>query len=282
MESQHPPAKPLTLTQWMIVSVAALGFAFDIYELLMMPLIAGPALAELLKVPPGDPHITKWIGYIFWGSAFVGGGFGLIGGYLTDRYGRRRVLLWSILIYAFSALAAGFATSPGMLLFLRCTTFMGVCVEFVAAVAWLAELFPNPRQREQVLGYTQAFSSIGGLLVTAVAALIVKYAAGSAGHLRRACSLALHADVRRVSGVAVDLYSPVPARVAGVATEGSCRDAQTAKLCRVVRAEIAAHHDRHDDPVCLRLCARRSAPCSSRRRRSFRVAWSRQGAGESR
>jgi hypothetical protein len=43
--------------------------------------------------------------------------------------------------------------------------FIGVCVEFVAAVAWLAELFPEPRQREKVLGYTQAFSSIGGLLV---------------------------------------------------------------------------------------------------------------------
>ena len=43
--------------------------------------------------------------------------------------------------------------------------FIGVCVEFVAAVAWLAELFPDPKQREKVLGYTQAFSSIGGLLV---------------------------------------------------------------------------------------------------------------------
>ena len=52
-----------------------------------------------------------------------------------------------------------------MLLFLRCTTFIGVCVEFVAAVAWLAELFPEPKQREKVLGYTQAFSSVGGLLV---------------------------------------------------------------------------------------------------------------------
>jgi hypothetical protein len=38
-------------------------------------------------------------------------------------------------------------------------------VEFVAAVAWLAELFPNPLQRERMLGYTQAFSSVGGLLV---------------------------------------------------------------------------------------------------------------------
>ena len=52
-----------------------------------------------------------------------------------------------------------------MLLVLRCFVFVGVCVEFVAAVAWLAELFPEPKQREKVLGYTQAFSSLGGLLV---------------------------------------------------------------------------------------------------------------------
>src|SRR6185436_17078580 len=64
-------------------------------------------------------------------------------------------------------LAAGFATTPEMLLLLRCTTFIGVCVEFVAAVAWVAELFPNPKQREAALGYTQAFSSLGGVMVTA-------------------------------------------------------------------------------------------------------------------
>ncbi len=63
-----------------------------------------------------------------------------------------------------------------MLLFFRCTTFIGVCVEFVAAVAWLAELFPEPKQREAVLGYTQAFSSIGGLLVTGANYLAIHYA----------------------------------------------------------------------------------------------------------
>src|SRR5439155_26217290 len=73
---------------------------------------------------------------------------------------------WSILLYAVSAVASGLATSAMMLLVFRCTTFIGVCVEFVAAVAWLAELFPNPHQRESVLGYTQAFSSLGGLLAT--------------------------------------------------------------------------------------------------------------------
>ena len=86
------------------------------------------------------------------------------------------MLVWSILLYAFSALAAGFAPSVGWLLFFRCTTFVGVCVEFVAAVAWLAELFPDPRRRESVLGWTQAFSSVGGLMVTGAYFLAVHFA----------------------------------------------------------------------------------------------------------
>ena len=85
------------------------------------------------------------------------------------------MLVYSILLYAFSALAAGFSTSVGWLLFWRCCTFIGVCVEFVAAVAWLAELFPNPKQREKVIGYTQAFGSFGGFMVTVAYGLAVTY-----------------------------------------------------------------------------------------------------------
>ena len=180
------PASPstsprLSLVQWLIVIVACIGFAFDSYTLLMMPLIAGPGLAELLHVDAttreGAQQVFHWFGWISWASALSGGVFGLLGGYLTDRFGRRRVLVWSILIYAFSALASGWSTSAWMLLVLRCTTFIGVCVEFVAAIAWLAELFPHPTQREAILGWTQAFSSVGGLLVTGVFFLANRYAA---------------------------------------------------------------------------------------------------------
>ena len=85
------------------------------------------------------------------------------------------MLVWSILLYGFSAMAAGFAPSVQWLLFWRCCTFVGVCVEFVAAVAWLSELFPDPKQRERVVGYTQAFASVGGLLVTGTYFLVVTY-----------------------------------------------------------------------------------------------------------
>jgi MFS family permease len=174
----------LTLTAWLVCAIAAIGFAFDIYELLMLPLVIKPALAALGGVTPegtpllvpGSPEYTKWARALFFVPAIAGGIFGLLGGYLTDILGRRRVLTYSILLYAFSALAAGFATSLPMLLFFRCLVFIGVCVEFVAAVAWLAELFPDPHRRERVLGWTQAFSSLGGLLVGAANVLAARYA----------------------------------------------------------------------------------------------------------
>jgi MFS family permease len=109
-----------------------------------------------------------WVSLLFYLPAMLGGVFGLLGGYLTDRVGRRRMLTFSILLYALAAFASGFSTTPGMLLFFRCLTFIGVCLEFVAAIAWLAELFTDPHRRERVLGYTQAFGSAGGFLVAVV------------------------------------------------------------------------------------------------------------------
>jgi len=174
----------LTMTGWLVCAIAAIGFAFDIYELLMLPRIIKPALAALggmspegvPNLVPGSPAYANWARTLFFVPAIAGGIFGLLGGYLTDLLGRRFVLTFSILLYAFSALAAGFATSLPMLLVCRCLVFIGVCVEFVAAVAWLAELFPDHVQREKALGWTQAFSSFGGLLVGVANVLAAQYA----------------------------------------------------------------------------------------------------------
>src|SRR3989337_278825 len=141
------PGTRLTPIQWLICGIAAIGFAFDIYEILMLPLIVRPALLELTGAVPGSPEFQARVGQLFYYPAFAGGIFGLLGGYLTDLFGRRRVLTFSIMIYAVSAFASGFATSFEMLLVLRCFVFVGVCVEFVAAVAWLAELFPALARR---------------------------------------------------------------------------------------------------------------------------------------
>jgi MFS family permease len=189
------PTASLTRTQWLICVIASIGFAFDIYELLMLPLIIKPAIAalsaplveEMVKGGmgrpeamaswlPGGENYVHWARMLFFVPAIAGGVFGLLGGYLTDLLGRRRVLTFSILLYAFAAFAAGYSTSLPQLLFFRCLVFIGVCVEFVAAVAWLAEIFKDAQQREKVLGYTQAFSSLGGIMVAGANILAAKLA----------------------------------------------------------------------------------------------------------
>ncbi len=167
----------LSAIQWLVCVIAAIGFTFDTYELLMLPLVIEPGLTSV-GVPKTiasaaggvmvNPEFKYWGTLLFFLPALLGGVFGLLGGYLTDRLGRRRMLTFSILLYAISAFASGFSTTPSMFLFFRCTTFIGVCLEFVAATAWLAELFSEPKRRERVLGYTQAFGSAGGLLVAVI------------------------------------------------------------------------------------------------------------------
>jgi len=159
-----------------IIAIAAIGFLFDTYELLMLPLIVRPALVDLHAAPPDSAAFNTWVGVIFYVPAIAGGLFGMFGGYLTDVLGRRRVLVWSILIYAVSACGAALATNVWTLLLFRCATFAGVCVEFVAAVAWLAELYADAEQRERVIGWTQAAASLGGLLVSGTYYAIVSIA----------------------------------------------------------------------------------------------------------
>ena len=65
---------------------------------------------------------------------------GLLGGLLIDRLGRKTVMVGSILMYSLSPVAAAYSMELWQLVVFRCTTFIGVCVEMVAAVTWLGPL----------------------------------------------------------------------------------------------------------------------------------------------
>ena len=165
----------MTPLQWLICTVAAIGFAFDTFELLVLTLIVRPALTELLPRDVSQAVFNHWVGIFFYVPAIAGGVFGLLGGYLIDLLGRRRILLWSIFLFGVCTFATAYVNSPMQFLIFRCGTFVGVSVEFVAATAWLAELFPEREQREAVIGYTQGFASTGGLLVSGAYYLAVTF-----------------------------------------------------------------------------------------------------------
>ena len=99
-------ATKLTPVQWLVCAVACLGFAFDLYETLMMALIVRPAVTDLGHLRPGAPAFNLWVGLLFYIPNVLAGVFGLLGGYFTDLFGRKRILVWSILLYSVSACAA--------------------------------------------------------------------------------------------------------------------------------------------------------------------------------
>ena len=166
------------------------------------------------------------------------------------------MLTWSILLYAFSSVASGFSTSVWMLFVFRCTTFIGVCVEFVAAVAWVAELFADPKQREAVLGFTQAFASVGGLLVTSAYALSNRLA----GELPSWASIYGEQTAWRyalISGIIPALpliiirpFLPESPSWRAKKVEGKLK---RPSIARIVPRIVPPDDDRHDGPVCLRV-----------------------------
>src|SRR5436190_23559569 len=136
-----------TRTQWLIIIVASIGFLFDTYILLMTPLVGPPAIAEFLKVPVSDPQVSAWMGKLLWMSALSGGIFGLLGGWLIDKFGRKTVMAAGIFLYSFSPVAGAYCNSLELFVAFRCASFIGVCVEFVAAITWLAEVFEDCKVR---------------------------------------------------------------------------------------------------------------------------------------
>ena len=167
---------PLTRTQWLILFTAGVGFAFDMYEMVVQAIVLRPVLMELGPYQPGTAEFNSWAGIILFLPTVLGGLGALVGGYLADRFGRQRVLVWSIVLYATSALLAGLSTSITELIFWRCITVAGACVEFVAAIAWLTELFPEARRREAMLGFAQVCATVGNFMIAGVYYVAVTWA----------------------------------------------------------------------------------------------------------
>jgi len=156
---------PLAGKTWLIFIAAGIGFAFDMYEVVIQATIVGPLLVELGPYQPGTATYNFWRGMFLFLPSVVGGITALAGGYLTDLVGRQRVLVWSIVLYAFAACMSGFADSLFEVMFWRCITVAGACVEFVAAIAWLTELYAEPRRREAMLGFAQVCATVGNFMI---------------------------------------------------------------------------------------------------------------------
>ncbi|MFE2479485.1 MFS transporter [Streptomyces sp. NPDC059389] len=115
------------------------------------------------------PQIRAGVGLSDGGTTWVVNSYGLAfgalllaGGRVADLLGRRRVLLAGLALFALASLAAGLATSSGVLIAARAVQGAGAAAIAPAALALAMGLFPSGAGRGRALGVWGAVSGAGG------------------------------------------------------------------------------------------------------------------------
>ena len=155
----------ITRYQWLILIIACLGWIFDVYEGQIFNLTRGDMLNDLLASDYTDVaarkiQVDKWGDWFL--AAFLLGGTagGLLFGSLADRYGRRPIMIATILTYsAFTGLTY-FVTDLWQVAGLRFFVAMGVGGEWAVAASLVAEVFPK-HARTHASGIFHASSVVG-------------------------------------------------------------------------------------------------------------------------
>ena len=165
----------ITKYQWLILAIACAGWIFDVYEGQIFNITRGDMLNDLLSGIEDEvakkAAIDKWGDWFL--AAFLLGGTagGLLFGSLADRYGRRPIMIATILTYSVFAGLTYFATELWQVATLRFFVAMGVGGEWAVAAALVAEVFPK-HARTHASGIFHA-SSVVGTWMAAIAGIAV-------------------------------------------------------------------------------------------------------------
>ncbi|SFI79718.1 MFS transporter [Planctomicrobium piriforme] len=156
-------SKPMSNSgKWAALGAAILGWMFDGFEMGLFPLVADPALRDLLQTQDSG-ETGKWIGIITAGFLVGAATGGVLFGWLGDRIGRVRAMALSILTYALFSGLCGFANSATTLLIFRVLASLGMGGEWSLGVSLVMELWPN-KSRGWLAGVIGAASNVGFIL----------------------------------------------------------------------------------------------------------------------
>lgn len=157
--------------EWLVLVIASVGWIFDAFEGQIFTITRGDMLAEVLRAPKDSPAVAQQGDNLF--AVFLIGGAlgGILFGTLADRWGRRPVLVLTILFYSVFAGATYFVTALWQVALLRFLVATGVGGEWAVAAALVAEVFPATA-RTHASGIFHASSSLGTVLSPAVGLIV--------------------------------------------------------------------------------------------------------------
>jgi MFS family permease len=158
-QSERPTGK-----HYLILGMAWAGWLFDFYDLLMFSFLLIP-IRKSLGLP--ESALSLLLGTTLAATALGG----ILFGYLADRFGRKTVLSWTILVYSVGTFACGFAQGMTWLLVFRVVTGLGVGGEWATGQTLVGETFPA-RMRARFAAVMQTGAPLGIALASVVGGFV--------------------------------------------------------------------------------------------------------------
>lgn len=157
-------AEKPTRRHFEILFMSWAGWVFDFYDLILFSFLLVPIGEELHLSNVGLSYV---LGASLAASALGGVAFGI----LSDRFGRKKVLQWTILTYSIGTGLCGFASSLEVLLVFRIITGLGVGGEWATGQTYVGETFP-PNVRGRYGAVMQTGAPFGIVLASLVGGFV--------------------------------------------------------------------------------------------------------------
>jgi putative MFS transporter len=161
-------ALQVTSGLYRLVARISAGGWFEAYDLFMLAYISlGMVRSGLFAAAGLGPNGIS----VFAGAGFAGMFAGtIVFGWVSDRFGRRAVFMWSLAWYSAFTIAMAFATTALGIDLLRLIAGLGIGVQLITIDAYVSELTP-PHARGRAIAFSQAitFSAVP------VVAFVAKY-----------------------------------------------------------------------------------------------------------
>ena len=140
------------------------GWVFDFYDLVLFTFLVSQLQSSL--------HFSAEMLSLCLGiSLFATGLGGIIFGALGDKYGRKKVLEWTIIVYSIGTLLSAFSWSFYLLIIFRFITGFGVGGEWATGQIYINETFPD-KLRAKFGAFMQSGAPIGVILASIVGGVV--------------------------------------------------------------------------------------------------------------
>ena len=158
----------VTIYHWLVVIIASCGWLFDCMDQRFFTIAKESALKELLgNDAAAQARISSYLNYAVAAMMIGWGTGGIIFGMLSDKWGRVKTMVATLVIYSGFTGLSGFAHSWVEFTLYRFLVGLGVGGMFGAATTLVAESVPGGF-RSMALGSLQALSAMGNMMATAI------------------------------------------------------------------------------------------------------------------